>query len=89
MQILRRILQFSRQHLIQKIKVFKYYTETGKNKIWTELSLLGQEPTFTIPVIDKYCDQKIQKKKSQNFLICTSVNQTYSLNRPGLGEGGR
>ena len=87
-QILSKILQFSRQHQIQKIKLFKYYIEKGKNKIWTELSLLGQEPTFTIPVIHKYCEQKNTKKR-KHFLIRSSVNQTYSLNRPGLGEGGR
>ena len=28
------------------MKLFKCYTEKDKNKNWTDLSLLGQEPTF-------------------------------------------
>ena len=44
--IVSKLLRFSRQEWIQKIKLFKCYTEKGKNKNWTDLSLLGQEPTF-------------------------------------------
>ena len=29
-----------------EIKLFIFYTEKDKNKFWTKLSLLGQEPTF-------------------------------------------
>ena len=44
-QILSKILRFSWQEQIQKMKLFNYYTEKDKN-IWTKLSSLGQEPTF-------------------------------------------
>ena len=30
----------------RKQNYFKYYTEKDKEKIWTTLSSLGQEPTF-------------------------------------------
>ena len=30
------------------MKLFKCYTEKDKNKNWTDLSLLGQEPTFKV-----------------------------------------
>ena len=43
-----KILRFSRQQQIQNITLFKYYTEKDKNKFWTELSSLGQEPTFNL-----------------------------------------
>ena len=43
-QILNKILYFSRQQQIKKIKLFKHYIV--KDKKWTELSSLGQEPTF-------------------------------------------
>ena len=33
---------------MQKIKLFKCYTEKDKDENWTDLSLLGQEPTFNI-----------------------------------------
>ena len=46
MQILSQILRFSWQEPILKIKLFKYYTEKDRNKFWTKLSSLGQEPTF-------------------------------------------
>ena len=45
-QIRSNILRFSWQEQIQKIKIFKYYTEKDKKNIWTKLSSLGQEPTF-------------------------------------------
>ena len=45
-QILSKILRVSWQEQIQKIKIFKYYTEKDKKNIWTKLSSLGQEPTF-------------------------------------------
>ena len=32
---------------MQKIKLFKFYTEKDK-KYWADLSLLGQEPTFNV-----------------------------------------
>ena len=38
--------KFSRQEWIQKITLFICYTEKDKNKSWTDLSLLGQEPTL-------------------------------------------
>ena len=44
MKILSKILRFSRQQQIQKIQLFKYYTE--KDKQWVYLSSLRQEPTF-------------------------------------------
>ena len=44
--IVSKLLQFSRQEWIQKTKLFKCDTEKDKNKKWTNLSLLGQEPTF-------------------------------------------
>ena len=44
--IVSKLLQLSRQEWIQKIKLFKCDTEKDKNKNWTDLSLLGQEPTF-------------------------------------------
>ena len=47
-QILSKILWFSWQEQIQKIKIFKYYTEKDKKNILTKLSSLGQEPTFKI-----------------------------------------
>ena len=34
MQILSRILQFSWQERIQKMKLFKYYTDKDKHKFW-------------------------------------------------------
>ena len=46
--IVNKLLQFSRQEWIQKIKSFKCYTEKDKNKNWTDLYLLGQEPTFKV-----------------------------------------
>ena len=45
-RILSKLLRFSRQEWIQKIKLFKCYTEKDKTKNWTDLSLLGQESTF-------------------------------------------
>ena len=45
MRILGKILRFSWQEQIQKIKLFEYYTEKYK-KNWTKLSLLGQKPIF-------------------------------------------
>ena len=45
-RILSKILRFSWQEQIQKIKLFKYYTKRKKNYIRTKLSSLGQEPTF-------------------------------------------
>ena len=45
-RILSKILRFSQQEQIQKIKLFKCYTEKDKKKYWTDLSFLGQEPTF-------------------------------------------
>ena len=44
--IVSKLLWFSRQERIQKIKLFRCYTEKDKNENWTDLSLLGQEPTF-------------------------------------------
>ena len=44
--ILSKLLRFSRQEWIQKIKLFVCYTENDTNKNWTDLSLSGQEPTF-------------------------------------------
>ena len=44
-QILSKILRFSWQEQIKKIKICKYFTEKDKNS-WTKLSSLGQEPTF-------------------------------------------
>ena len=44
--IVSKLLRFSRQEWIQKKKNIQIYTEKGKNKNWTDLSLLGQEPTF-------------------------------------------
>ena len=44
--IVSKLLRFSQQEWIQKIKLLKCYTEKGKNKNWTDLWLLGQEPTF-------------------------------------------
>ena len=41
-----KLLLFSWQEWIQKIKLFKCDTEKDKNKNWTDLSFLGQEPTF-------------------------------------------
>ena len=46
--IVSKLLRFSRQEWIQKIKLFKCYTEKDKHKNWTDLSLLGQEPTFKV-----------------------------------------
>ena len=46
MRILSKILRFSWQEQIQKIKIFKYYTEKDKKNIWTKLSSLRQEHTF-------------------------------------------
>ena len=46
MQILSKILRFSWQEQIQKIKLLEYYTKKGPKQIWTNLSLLEQEPTF-------------------------------------------
>ena len=51
-QILSKILQFSLQKQIQKMKLFKSYTEKDKKKPWTKLSSLGQEPTFKGSVIE-------------------------------------
>ena len=45
-RILSKIARFSRQQLIQKIKIFKNYTDTDKK--WIELSSLGQEYTLTV-----------------------------------------
>ena len=47
-QILSKILRFSWQGRIQKIKIFKYYTEKDKKNILTKLASLGQEPTFKL-----------------------------------------
>ena len=44
-RILSKILRYSWQEHIQKIKLFNYYTEKDKN-IGTKLLSLGQEPTF-------------------------------------------
>ena len=46
MQILSKILRFSWQEHIQKIKLFNYHIEKDKKNIWTKLSSLGREPTF-------------------------------------------
>ena len=46
MWILSKILWFSRQQQLQKIQLFKYYTEKNKKKVWIELASLGQEPTL-------------------------------------------
>ena len=51
MRILSKILRFSWQEQIQIIKLFKDYTEKYNNKIWPQLSLLGQEPTFKTIII--------------------------------------
>ena len=45
-RILNKILRVSSQEQIQKIKIFKYYTEKDKKNIWKKLSSLEQEPTF-------------------------------------------
>ena len=47
--LLRKILWYSLQEHIQKIKLFIYYTEKAKKNIGTKLSSLGQEPTFNAP----------------------------------------
>ena len=39
-------MRFSWQEQIQKLNLFKYYTERTKKNFWTKLSSLGQEPTF-------------------------------------------
>ena len=44
--IVSKLLRVSRQEWIQKIKLFKCYTGNGKNKNCTDLSLIGQKPTF-------------------------------------------
>ena len=40
---------------IQKMKIFKYYTEKDKKNIWTKLSSLGQEPTFKYQELIAIC----------------------------------
>ena len=62
--IVSELLRFSRQEWVQKIKLFKYYTEKDKNENWTDLSLLGQEPTFkvTIPYLNS---DKVQSISSE------------------------
>ena len=53
-QISSKILQFSWQLQIQKIKLFKCYTKKYKIKIWTKLSSLGQERTFKLTCAVKH-----------------------------------
>ena len=54
-RFLSRLSRFSRQDWIQKIKLFKCYTEKDKNKNWTDLSLLGQESTFKVSLHGDTC----------------------------------
>ena len=49
-RILCKILWFSWQEQIQKIKLFQYYTEKNQNKNWKKLSSFRQEPTFKAPI---------------------------------------
>ena len=46
MRILSKILQFSRQQEILRIKLSLILHGKGQKKIWTELPLLRQEPTI-------------------------------------------
>ena len=48
MRLLSKTLRFSRQQQIQKHKIIQILHRKGQNKIWTELSTLGQEPTFKV-----------------------------------------
>ena len=56
---------FSHQEQIQKIKLFRFYTEKEK-KIWTELSSLGQTPTFNSLTTKKQNDKIFVCKFSKN-----------------------
>ena len=74
--IVSKLLQFSRLEWIQKMKLFKCYTEKGKSKNWTDLSLSGQEPTFKTFNLSKktyknlYFDEKTLILA--NFLKCST-----------------
>ena len=63
---------------IQRKELFKYYTEKDK-KNWTELSLLGREPTF-----------KSRFLELQNIIILTillsSLNLSESTNYEEINE---
>ena len=59
-RIVSKILRFSWQEQIQKIKIFKYYTERIKNT-WTILSSLGQEPTFNYALLWENQKKKYDK----------------------------
>ena len=47
-------LAISWQEQIQKIELFKYYTEKDKKNILTKFSSLGQEPTFKVMTLHQH-----------------------------------
>ena len=77
--IISKLLRFFRQERIQEIKLIKCYTEKDKKK-WTDLSLLGQEPTFKVCIFNSITGNNSVKNVDEGTVTfaCTSPDDNFT-----------